>query len=475
MDPTTGTWLSLGSYEEVFNSDWDYWAIHKALKQDNMILDKVLRIHNDFLKDRLEKELNLVKKGRSSDFDPNIQELYHGTGESLERICSEGLDERLSTSGHFGRGIYFSDRPGVCRIQSEINSPAKPFIVRCKIILGDCKAYPEGECDPSLTREPVKPTNTVGKNTFYDSVRGKTGDFNQFVIYDKRRAIVQYVIFYTTKDPLPSLPPIPRSESNPSTKKKKKKMRTSESHSTGSSRNSTSRSTAPSVGEDTQSESDHDSRSSGSVRSAVSSPSSDDSCSSDENSSHLGAVGGRQGPRTRPTGERSNNRVRSPREQPEQASVPKAKSTRQRTRRLLSEADTQSNAESSAAASSSSAGTPIGQDSSYVVDANKKKMQEAAMKHMLDLKGHVPPDKISELWEDFNRTYGGGTSGDTEENIPPSAFSANEDVDVEAVIDVLVEEFRQIVPGINPRIARQYIIQFDMDINKAMSAYFDSS
>lgn len=169
-------------------------------------------------------------------------------------------------------------------------------------------------------------------------MKGKTGDFNQFVIYDKRRAIVQYVIFYTTKDPLPSLPPIPRSESNPSTKKKKKK-RTSERHSTGSSRNSAPRSAAPSVGEGTQSESDHDSRSSGSVRSVVSSPSSDDSCSSDENSSHLGAVGGRQTPRTRSTGERSENRVRSPREQPEQASVPKAKSTRDRTRRLLSEGE----------------------------------------------------------------------------------------------------------------------------------------
>lgn len=165
--------------------------------------------------------------------------------------------------------------------------------------------------------------------------KGKTGDFNQFVLYDKRRAMVQYVIFYTADNPLPSLPPIPRFESDSSTKKKKKnKKRTS----IGSSRNDTPpHSAVPSVGEGAQSESDHDSRSSGSVRSVVSFPSSDDDHSSDENSSHLGAVGGRETPRTRSTGERSQNRGRSPPGPPELTSVPKAKTTRDRTRRLLSE------------------------------------------------------------------------------------------------------------------------------------------
>jgi len=42
-----------------------------------------------------------------SEFKLNIHYLYHGTTAPFLRICDEGLDERLSRSGRFGRGIYF--------------------------------------------------------------------------------------------------------------------------------------------------------------------------------------------------------------------------------------------------------------------------------------------------------------------------------------------------------------------------------
>lgn len=65
-DPSIGTWLSLGSYEEVFNSDWDYWAVNKVLTKGGMKLVKILKIHNNHLKDRFEEEGNLVKKNKDS-------------------------------------------------------------------------------------------------------------------------------------------------------------------------------------------------------------------------------------------------------------------------------------------------------------------------------------------------------------------------------------------------------------------------
>lgn len=40
-------------------------------------------------------------------FSLNIHYLYHGTSAPFVLICDEGLDERLSRSGRFGRGIYF--------------------------------------------------------------------------------------------------------------------------------------------------------------------------------------------------------------------------------------------------------------------------------------------------------------------------------------------------------------------------------
>jgi len=43
-------------------------------------------------------------------FSLNVQYLYHGTTAPFEQICDEGLDERLSRSGRFGRGIYFRSR-----------------------------------------------------------------------------------------------------------------------------------------------------------------------------------------------------------------------------------------------------------------------------------------------------------------------------------------------------------------------------
>lgn len=502
-DPSIGTWLSLGSYEEVFNSDWDYWAVNKDLNRGGMKLVKILRIHNHHLKDRFDEEQSLVGKGRDSGFNLNVQYLYHGTSENLERICHEGLDERLSTNGHFGRGIYFSDNPAFCRIHSEEKSSLNPFIVRCRVILGDCKMYPSGSSDPALTREPAK-TTVSGKNVYYDSVEGKPGDFKQYVVYEKRRALIQFVIYYTADGPPPALPPIPPTVSK-STKKKRPKSK--ERKRSTSSHNSDSRRRSGSSSGD-----EKGSRRSGSASSLnrYRSGKSSDADSLDDGDACCSKVAADKSEKI--------DVVSQPPPTDTVSEVPKVHAMRARTRRLLN-----SDSGSGSVAISSDAGS-IGADTASLpnmatstgagvasipsattsagdglaslpspttsagagldslagadpnTDAYKKRVQENAMRQMLDLKGRLSKREMDELWRCFSQTYGGANSLNAQEHLlsDKETLLSTGDVDIQVLTDVLVEQFINVVGPIDRDLARDYVTQFDMDVERAVNAYYES-
>ena len=50
--------------------------------------------------------------------------VYHSTTAPIDTVVAEGLDQRLSKPGYFGRGIYFSD-PIKCSIYQITNSTTK--------------------------------------------------------------------------------------------------------------------------------------------------------------------------------------------------------------------------------------------------------------------------------------------------------------------------------------------------------------
>jgi len=52
------------------------------------------------------------------------------------------------------------------------------------------------------------------------AVQGKVGPYRQFVIYEKRRVYVQYVVFYKSDRPVPQLPPVPKKSENTSTSRR---------------------------------------------------------------------------------------------------------------------------------------------------------------------------------------------------------------------------------------------------------------
>jgi len=58
------TWLSLGSYEEVLNSSFDFWEIKKQLKDNGMEMTRVWQLHTAELRQRFDNEIETVKKSR---------------------------------------------------------------------------------------------------------------------------------------------------------------------------------------------------------------------------------------------------------------------------------------------------------------------------------------------------------------------------------------------------------------------------
>jgi len=58
-------WLSLGSYEDVFNSDFNYWEVRKQLADNGMEMIRLWRLHTPELRQRFDKEVETVTKRAS--------------------------------------------------------------------------------------------------------------------------------------------------------------------------------------------------------------------------------------------------------------------------------------------------------------------------------------------------------------------------------------------------------------------------
>ncbi|PVD30480.1 hypothetical protein C0Q70_09746 [Pomacea canaliculata] len=192
--------------------DWEYSAITVDFEEAGLRVKCVERLQNRMLLDRFRSEKDHLKNSRSvSEKDLNECYLYHGTQANKLDLCEEGLDSRLSFQGCFGRGIYFSDNPRKCIQYAKTNDDRgkHAMILVCRVILGDSKVYPRGEMDPDLRREPER-LQRKGGWRYYDSVQGIPNDYPEFVVYENRRAMIEYVVTYeeAPPQPLPSDQPI---------------------------------------------------------------------------------------------------------------------------------------------------------------------------------------------------------------------------------------------------------------------------
>ncbi|XP_053374203.1 uncharacterized protein LOC123531352 [Mercenaria mercenaria] len=176
----------------------EFDIIAKEFERVNIKIKGIERIQSNRSLKRFQDELEDVHRHRNETFSPNIRYLYHGTSVEKDRICEEGLDQRLSRMGYFGKGIYFSDNPLKCVHYSDDpakKNPDEAYILKCRVILGDAKVYAKGCYDTTLKREPEKEASSSGWR-YYDSVVGCPKDFNEFVVYENRRAMIEYIISF---------------------------------------------------------------------------------------------------------------------------------------------------------------------------------------------------------------------------------------------------------------------------------------
>uniref|UniRef100_K1R3F2 Poly [ADP-ribose] polymerase n=1 Tax=Magallana gigas TaxID=29159 RepID=K1R3F2_MAGGI len=129
---------------------------------------KVERLQNLDSLEKFKSETRHMSKRKDPGEDLNIRYLYHGTSVNKTCICEEGLDQRLSRMGFFDIDDIF-------------------FIKQ---------KYRKGEYIKTLKREPEKENPKPGSWKFYDSVLGCPKDYNEYVIYESRRAMIDYIITF---------------------------------------------------------------------------------------------------------------------------------------------------------------------------------------------------------------------------------------------------------------------------------------
>jgi len=181
---------------EVDPSTAEYAAVVLPLVQHGVSIVEVQRVQNHRLYTRYHgKEMSEALMP----WETETKDLWHGTTVSdLEQMLLEGLDQRMSARGHFGRGLYFSDHPGKAHRYTTKRSGfggesgGVRTMLRCRVQLGRTKEYPPGVNDTSLLREPAG----------YDSVRGNISGQNEMVVYDNDRVLIEYVVRYTVDTPV---------------------------------------------------------------------------------------------------------------------------------------------------------------------------------------------------------------------------------------------------------------------------------
>lgn len=126
----------------------------------------------------------------------NIQSLYHCSSNPEDLIITEGLDLRYSkSSGFFGRGLYFTDRPQ----KANEYSPQKQkgdyenerTMFMFDVNLGNMFSFDEKK----INRDLVKPPNG------FSSVKGHINNGDEFVVYANEQVNIRYVIKYKLLNP----------------------------------------------------------------------------------------------------------------------------------------------------------------------------------------------------------------------------------------------------------------------------------
>jgi len=118
-------------------------------------LDSIVHVSNPDLEKDFENQRQLFENEGKVDKYGNVSELllFHGTtNENINKIvesnfCIDNLPINRGKLMLFGKGVYFSELPGVSLMYGE-------SILLCKVLLGKCqKYYPNGLTPPAIPDE----------------------------------------------------------------------------------------------------------------------------------------------------------------------------------------------------------------------------------------------------------------------------------------------------------------------------------
>ncbi len=119
-------------------------------------------------------------------------DLYHGTkniSPDLIFTTEEGFDLRFSPGGLWGKAIYFSVNSSYSNAYAHLLPNGQKQIFLAKVIIGNEATL---NPDPSLVMPPLNEESKLR----YDSVKGRTGGSDIYMVYANKRAYPQYLITY---------------------------------------------------------------------------------------------------------------------------------------------------------------------------------------------------------------------------------------------------------------------------------------
>lgn len=140
----------------------------------NFVVDRIIRFQSP--------GQYLVYSGINEEQEKSV---WHGTyAMNLTSLLENGFDISKSKLGNFGKGIYFTEDPTKAHKYTKKHY-GNYVLLKCKIKPGVTKVYPDGVNDLHLKHRGDA-----------DTVEGKISLAKEIVVYDPRRILIEYIIYY---------------------------------------------------------------------------------------------------------------------------------------------------------------------------------------------------------------------------------------------------------------------------------------
>ncbi len=126
---------------------------------------------------------------------PIVMSLFHGTRDTnpsaIYNGYYEGFDMQYARDGYWGKGMYFAANANYSHDYAHAEG-GMSHIFMAKVIVGNAFDYGV-KTNKSLKHPPLLPGDPVKR---YDSVKGRTGGSDVYIIYDGAQAYPMYLLSY---------------------------------------------------------------------------------------------------------------------------------------------------------------------------------------------------------------------------------------------------------------------------------------